>query len=65
MTRCAVDNVQVVGGRGDDGGRPGRRRGRPFLQAAALSFRHPITDALLSFETPLPDELAAVLTGLG
>jgi len=41
--------------------RASRLAGRPFLHAAALAFVHPITGARLSFDDPLPDDLAAVL----
>lgn len=34
---------------------------RPFLHAARLSFAHPMTDQAMSFEEPLPQDLAAVL----
>ncbi|MCU1393032.1 MAG: rluD [Ilumatobacteraceae bacterium] len=37
---------------------------RPFLHAAALSFRHPVTGETLSFESALPADLVAVLDGL-
>lgn len=37
---------------------------RPFLHAARLSFRHPADDRPLSFEAPLPPDLAQVLTSL-
>jgi 23S rRNA-/tRNA-specific pseudouridylate synthase len=33
---------------------------RPFLHAAELVFVHPITNQLMSFTSPLPDDLAAV-----
>ncbi|MEM8707628.1 MAG: RluA family pseudouridine synthase [Actinomycetota bacterium] len=54
----------VVGDRDYDGGRPGLDPGRPFLHAAELSFRHPVTDEPMSFEAPLPDELSSVLATL-
>jgi 23S rRNA pseudouridine1911/1915/1917 synthase len=34
---------------------------RQFLHAAHLEFRHPWTDEWLTFDTPLPDDLAAFL----
>lgn len=37
---------------------------RPALHSAALSFRHPITGQALSFEAPLPDDLACLLSSL-
>ena len=37
---------------------------RPFLHAARLGFEHPATGEWLTFESPLPDELSAVLAGL-
>jgi 23S rRNA pseudouridine1911/1915/1917 synthase len=35
--------------------------GRPFLHAASLAFDHPITGERLSFSSPLPEDLQAVL----
>ena len=52
---------------GDDryrGTRPGLHVGRPWLHAATLRFAHPATGEELSFSSPLPDDLAAVLAGL-
>jgi 23S rRNA pseudouridine1911/1915/1917 synthase len=37
---------------------------RPFLHAAHLAFVHPSTGATLTFDEPLPADLAAVLTSL-
>jgi 23S rRNA pseudouridine1911/1915/1917 synthase len=37
---------------------------RPFLHAARLRFRHPVTGAEMAFEEPLPGELAGVLERL-
>jgi 23S rRNA pseudouridine1911/1915/1917 synthase len=37
---------------------------RPFLHAFRLAFEHPITGDALTFESELPDELAAVLSRL-
>jgi 23S rRNA pseudouridine1911/1915/1917 synthase len=34
---------------------------RPFLHAAGLAFRHPVTGEALSFEDPLPEDLVAAL----
>ncbi len=52
---------------GDDrygGARGEPRLDRPFLHAARLAFRHPVTGEALAFESPLPDDLAAVLAAL-
>ena len=38
---------------------------RPFLHAAVLSFAHPGDGSPVSFESPLPADLSAVLTTLG
>ena len=38
---------------------------RQALHAARLGFRHPVTGAALSFETPPPPDMAALLDGLG
>ncbi|MCC6436711.1 MAG: RluA family pseudouridine synthase [Acidimicrobiales bacterium] len=38
---------------------------RPFLHAAQLEFAHPGTGEQVRFEAPLPDDLRAVLRGLG
>ena len=54
-------NHPVVGDRDYDGGRPGLDPGRPFLHAAQLSFRHPVSLESLSFEAALPDDLSSVL----
>jgi len=37
---------------------------RPFLHAATLGFRHPVSGQTLTFESTLPDDLRAVLAGL-
>jgi 23S rRNA pseudouridine1911/1915/1917 synthase len=37
---------------------------RPFLHAAKLAFAHPLTGERLSFEDPLPEDLAAALRQL-
>ena len=39
--------------------------GRQALHAAELEFRHPITDGVLAFTAPLPDDLARALSTLG
>jgi 23S rRNA pseudouridine1911/1915/1917 synthase len=46
-------------------GWPSKLVGRQFLHAWRLAFRHPITDAELSFESPLAPDLRQVLTELG
>jgi len=38
-----------------------RRIPRQFLHARRLQFRHPATDEILTFEAPLPEDLAAVV----
>ena len=40
---------------------------RPFLHAAGLTFRHPVTEQPLAFQEPVPEQLrrAAELAGLG
>ena len=55
----------VVGDRDYDGGRPGLDPGRPFLHAAELRFRHPVTGEAVAVESPLPPELTAVLDECG
>ena len=45
-------------------GRPDPRIDRQFLHAAYLEFEHPKTGVRSEFESPLPDELQAVLDGL-
>ena len=37
---------------------------RPFLHAARLGFSHPRTGARMTFDAPLPDDLAAILEPL-
>jgi len=37
---------------------------RPFLHAAHLAFTHPVTGEALAFDSPLPPDLVAVLSGL-
>lgn len=43
----------------------GRGAPRVFLHAAGLAFDHPITGARVDVESPLPDDLLAVIDGLG
>jgi 23S rRNA pseudouridine1911/1915/1917 synthase len=38
---------------------------RPMLHATALNFRHPVSDAEMAFESPLPADLRAVVDSLG
>ncbi len=38
---------------------------RPFLHAGHLAFTHPVTGGRLTFDEPLPDDLAGVARGLG
>ena len=46
-------------------GRPGPVASpRIFLHAARLAFRHPLDESEVAFESPLPDDLAAVLDQL-
>src|SRR5262249_45902586 len=54
----------VVGDAAYGGARRGVDLDRPFLHAAALSLRHPVTQEPLHLEEPLPRELVAVLRGL-
>jgi len=54
----------VVGDATYGGARPDVGVDRPFLHAAALSLRHPVSGEVLRLEEPLPDELEAVLTAL-
>ena len=53
----------VLGDRRYGGARSARLAGRPFLHAASLAFDHPVTGERLSFESPLPSDLQAVLDG--
>ena len=56
----AIDHP-VVGDQRYGGARPSFPFPRPWLHAAALQLRHPITGAELSFDAPLPDDLRASL----
>jgi 23S rRNA pseudouridine1911/1915/1917 synthase len=52
---------------GDDfygGVRPPVKVGRPFLHAAHLEFDHPATGERVGFDSELPADLSAVLSGL-
>ena len=55
----------VVGDAAYRGDRPSLRPGRPFLHAHQLVLDHPTTGRRLSFEDPLPPELASLLGALG
>jgi 23S rRNA pseudouridine1911/1915/1917 synthase len=55
----------VVGDAAYRGDRPSLRPGRPFLHAHRLALDHPTTGRHLTFEDPLPSELASVLDALG
>ncbi len=54
----------VVGDVRYDGARQSLPMDRPFLHAEVLELEHPITRAALRLESPLPDDLAAVLARL-
>jgi 23S rRNA pseudouridine1911/1915/1917 synthase len=54
----------VVGDRDYGGVRPRLRTPRLFLHAGHLSFAHPRTGKVLSFDAPIPGDLAAVLAEL-
>jgi len=56
----AIDHPVI----GDDrygGAQPSLGLDRPFLHAESLGFSHPKTDEWMSFDSPLPADLAAVL----
>lgn len=55
----------VVGDGQYGGVRTGIDAARPWLHAEALGLRHPLTGAWLAFEAELPDDLVAILAGLG
>jgi 23S rRNA pseudouridine1911/1915/1917 synthase len=54
----------VVGDERYGGLRPSIDLARPFLHAATLGFTHPSTGVTMSFESPLPPDLAVVLEHL-
>jgi 23S rRNA pseudouridine1911/1915/1917 synthase len=54
----------VVGDKEYRGDRPGLRPPRMFLHCEHLQFDHPRTDEVLSFDAPLPPDLAQVLAQL-
>ena len=55
----------VVGDGTYGGNRSAIRTDRPVLHAASLAFRHPGTGETLTFDSPLPADLQAVIDGLG
>ena len=55
----------VVGDRDYGGVRAAISAPRMFLHAEHLAFDHPVTGQALSFDAPLPPDLAGVLAGLG
>ena len=59
----AIDHA-VVGDERYGGAKPSFPAERPWLHAAALRLRHPITDQELAFDSPLPADLAESLTRL-
>lgn len=54
----------VVGDKRYRGSRAALDLTRPFLHARSLKFVHPITDEEMVFESPVPDDLVAVLRQL-
>lgn len=55
----------VVGDATYGGARVGIDVARPMLHAEALAFRHPLGGDLLSFTSPLPADMVAIITALG
>lgn len=55
----------VVGDARYGGDRPALAAGRPFLHAAHLAFAHPVSGERIEAFSPLPDDLLALLDGLG
>jgi 23S rRNA pseudouridine1911/1915/1917 synthase len=55
----------VVGDGTYGGNRSAVRTTRPVLHAAALSFEHPTTHEVVSFESPLPADLQTIIDSLG
>ena len=55
----------VVGDTRYGGARPSLPVARQFLHAEHLAFRHPSSGERIAADSPLPDDLAAVLSGLG
>jgi 23S rRNA pseudouridine1911/1915/1917 synthase len=60
----AVIGHPVVGDATYGGARHGLVSPRPFLHSAELSFVHPVTGQRLTFTSPLPADLEAILTTL-
>jgi 23S rRNA pseudouridine1911/1915/1917 synthase len=60
---AAIDNP-VVGDRDYGGARRSFPVPRPFLHATRLAFAHPATRETMTFESPLPPDLAATLDRL-
>ncbi|HET9442589.1 MAG TPA: RluA family pseudouridine synthase [Acidimicrobiales bacterium] len=54
----------VVGDVRYGGARPALAMGRPFLHAGRLAFTHPGTGERVAFDSPLPDDLGALLESL-
>ncbi len=54
----------VVGDERYGGVRPGLDAPRPMLHATALAFRHPGTGAEMAFDSPLPPDMANVVSHL-
>jgi 23S rRNA pseudouridine1911/1915/1917 synthase len=59
----AIDH-SVVGDQRYGGAKPSFPVDRPWLHAASLTLAHPVTGEELSFDSPLPADLAATLTRL-
>ena len=60
----AAINHPVVGDAQYRGAREVVRAPRPMLHARVLAFAHPVTGERIEFESPLPEDFEAVLTGL-
>jgi 23S rRNA pseudouridine1911/1915/1917 synthase len=62
---CPVVGDMLYGGQRRRGGPPALAKlERPFLHASRLSFAHPVDGRHMSFESPLPRELHAVVAQL-
>jgi 23S rRNA pseudouridine1911/1915/1917 synthase len=55
----------VVGDERYGGARPGLDASRPMLHAERLGFTHPRSGDRVEFESPIPDDMAAVISRLG
>lgn len=55
----------VVGDGTYGGNRPGLEPPRPMLHAALLTFKHPASGVEMSFESPMPADLRAIIDSLG